>query len=223
MLLDPLDDIVFWSRQLSEHALFLSIGLEVEPWRTRAAQMHERWEAVRAQMPATLARAQIAISGPIQDLRALKVDVYTTLESGRWLGWLFPLFVDHTRRELDYFTQRVFYGGYDASTTTCVNLAFMREHALFAAQLCDPTEATLMKEAADFAGQFAVLQGGCSAVGAQFLDMTIRAGDALDQFFTGAPLTQKGASVIHPVLAEHVVREGRRFTETMRALQLDQK
>jgi hypothetical protein len=45
--IDFSDEIDFWSRQLSEHALFVHLGLLDLPLRTRAQELHEQWELYR--------------------------------------------------------------------------------------------------------------------------------------------------------------------------------
>jgi hypothetical protein len=125
------------------------------------------------------------------------------------------LFVDHTLRELNYFVARAFGPGHSAYATLQENLQFMAEHAHFAAQLCDPTERQLIHQALAAAGQFETASRGCQIVSQQCLELSRRAGEELDRYLTTAPLTKNGNSVIHPVLADHVVREGRRMLQTV--------
>lgn len=216
--MDALDDIVFWSRQLSEHALFMQLGLEVEPYKTQAGALHKDWERARGLLATApdLETAKLTVSGPTTDLGGFKQTVLAEQLAGKWLGWLFPLFVAHTLRELQYFTARVWYGGFPPNETFCQNIAFMREHAEFAAHLLDPSAADLIAPARDVASEFANLQGGCAALSQTYLQMGRKAGQDLDTYLRTQPISAAaGRSVIHPVLAEHVIREGQRFLQTM--------
>lgn len=220
----PRSEMDFWSRQLSEHALFMNLGLEVEPYKSNAGKLHTDWEKVRAQLALIpqndVGGAMTLLAQPVATLRGFKVEVHQRLKNGEWSGWLFPLFIDHTIRELDYFTERVWGGGLPAKNTLCDNLQFMAEHALFAAHLLDPSEGALIQAAADRAQRLVTLHGACmQAVTQQFVVLSVQATQALDTYFTTQPVSAKsGTSVIHPVLADHVVREGRQAMATMNEL-----
>lgn len=218
--------LAFWPRQMEEHALFLSLGLEDPALRAEAARERDRWRKFRARRregPAEAAEA-LALAA---DLRALKVRVHDRLAAGEWLGWLFPSFVDHIRRELDYFTaalrraRRPEPGGSArrASEEMCSWLMFMMEHAAFAAHLLDPREVRLVLRARALIGDFGRLHAACGGADAQLLSLSERAGRALDAYFVGSGLgTARARSVVHPALAAHVVREGRMFLRTVLGL-----
>lgn len=208
---DPVNEseVVFWARQLSEHALFLHLGLEPVALRARAWQLHQDWERIRPSpsIPTFLEQAAA--------LRAFKVEVLETLQKPRWLGWLFPTFVDHLRRELDLVVVRLT-TGVSASKDMCAWLRFSAEHAAFAAHLMDPTEAARVAKAIALTREFLRLGQGCSAVGPQLLTLSQRAGHVLDKFVENE--VPKARSTIHPVLGVHVLREGRRFLRVVDAL-----
>jgi len=216
----PLSDIQFWSRQLSEHALFFSMGLEVEPFKSQAAALHADFERARGQLQniSDLIRARAIAGPPTMNLEDFQQSMMAMLPN-RWLGWLQPLFWDHTLRELRYFVARAWYGGWPKGTTLSANLRFMREHAEFAAQLLDPTQKDLIGQANAVADQFAsVEQNCCASLTPSLLDLSRTAGQVLDQYLTTQPLADPLRGVIHPVLAEHVVREGQRFLATISEL-----
>jgi len=219
--LDPLGDIIFWSRQLSEHALFLNLGLEVEPYKAQAAALHEDWEHARAWLTKSqgLDAAKAIVSEPTKNLASFTQEVLDLQKSGKWMGWLFPLFVDHTLRELIYFVARVWEGGLPTELTYCQNITFMREHAEFAAHLIDPSATALVADAQGIVSEFYNLKGGCHALTQDYINLGLKAGTRLDTYFRTQPVSaSSGKSVIHPVLAEHVIREGQRFLETISAL-----
>jgi hypothetical protein len=217
------DEIEFWSRQLSEHALFVHLGLLDQPLRVRALELHQQWEAyrkARKNLPPLDASAQ-ALALAI-DTRSFLAHVHDRLSKGQWIGWLWPLFIDHIRREGDYFIDIMQHKPMDGVTTCKTWIVFMAEHAAFAAHLLDPTEAAKIRAATAFIGEFERLHGGCSAMNEQLLTMTAKAGTDLDHYFVqldvGGP---KLKSIIHPVLAEHVVREGRRFLGVVEKLKAE--
>lgn len=219
---DQRDEISFWSRQMSEHALFLHLGLEEPTLKQTAYYMHQQWEQNRRrweQVDPTVAASEARYLAA--ELRAFKVQVYQTLLKGTWLGWLWPTFVDHTRRELDFFVSRL-NGQSTVRKDTCEQLRFMAEHAAFAAHLLDPSEAQLIYAAMEQSGQIQGLQNKCEAETLEnLMALSKNATEQLDQYFTGSGIgdLKRVRSVIHPVLAEHVVREGRRFIWFLRTTQ----
>jgi hypothetical protein len=209
---DPMreSEVEFWSRQLSEHALFFQLGLDDPSLKAAAGRLHTAWEQARPTVTAQ------AAAGLARDLRDFKVGLLDRLNRGQWLGWIFPTFVDHTLRELDLFVSRL-HGPVLPQTDCRAWLRFMAEHAAFAAHLMDPVEATRIRVALKFVSEFSQLEAGCTGVSDQLLSLSTRSGQLLDNFMVGQVARAKG--IIHPVLAVHVVREGRRFLRTVSDLQ----
>ena len=211
------DDIEFWSRQLSEHALFMQLGLDDKRLKAVAEQLHNQWESYR-RGPRTVPDAITLVRGT----RDFKTEVHGRLVAGEWLGWLWPLFVDHIRREGDYFLGKL-QGQMLSDADECKTwITFMGDHIAFAAHLLDPSEAARIQQAIAMLGNFNQLWQGCGvAVNQQLLSLTTRSGLDLDAYLKGFGIGKPGGarSIIHPVLAEHVVREGQRFLMTITALQ----
>jgi len=204
-------DVQFWARQFSEHALFFQLGIDNPALKADAKALHEAWERVRT--PTLTLSTTLMLA---QELRAYKMELGDRLNRGEWLGWIFPTFVDHTRRELDLFVAHAT-TAVPASVDCEAWLRFMAEHAAFAAHLMDPVEARRIRMALEFVGNFTRLTRGCGVgVNTQLLSLSKRAGDGLDKFMVGQVAKAKG--IIHPVLATHVVREGRRFLRTVNML-----
>lgn len=204
-------DVTFWARQFSEHALFFSLGIEDQNLRQQATALHADWERARPSLTAGTIMP-LAVS-----LRAYKTELLARLDRGEWLGWIFPLFVAHTRRELDLFITHL-NGTVPAQQDTIEWLRFMAEHAAFAAHLMDPTEASKIRTALAAVRGLEQIRNACitHGVSGQILTLSNHAGEQLDQF-VGRDLP-KARSVIHPVLATHVLREGRRFLYTIQKL-----
>ena len=221
--MDPLDDIRFWSRQLTEHALFLRLGLEVEPYKSHAKALYDDWRRASETLKSapTLDAAKSIVNVPTKNLADFKTEVLKQQQGGVWVGWLFPLFVDHMLRELAYFVARVWHGGLPPNQTYCANVDFMQEHAEFAAHLLDPGAVELIEPARAVAGEFKALHEGCFALTPTLIELGRKAGEKLDEYLRTQPISAvHGKSVIHPVLADHVIREGQRFLATMAELNL---
>ena len=216
-LLPLADDIEFWSRQAGEHALFMALGLRDPVLKRRSEDLHKAWERFRAGPRPVPEALSLVAAG-----RDLKTEVHARLSRGEWLGWLWPLFIDHIRREEDYFAGALQGAKLDAVTECQVWLTFMAEHAAFAAHLLDPSEAERIRQAIEAQGKLGELYRACgSAMNQQLLSLTQRSGMDLDAYMNGLGVGKPGGakSIIHPALAEHVVREGRRFLATMQGLQ----
>lgn len=228
-MLDTLELIRFWSRQLSEHALFMNLGLDPQDLKNEAQAQHAKWESFRVTIPAEASPAEVQdlanqVKPMAMSLRQFKTRVYDRLRAGEWLGWLFPSFVAHTRSELDYFVLHL-NGGMAkaglarASDELCTWLQFMAEHAAFAAHLLDPEERLLIKQAEALNEKLADLEDGCKSMEQGFIVLSQQAGALLDRYFTQNGIgTPQVESIIHPVLALHVVREGRMFLRTLQDL-----
>lgn len=226
---NTLELIKFWSVQLSQHCLFLQLGLDPQDLKNEAQSRHADWEAFRATIPAQASpqevQALVVTVKPLaMSLRRFKTRVYDRLRAGEWLGWLFPSFVGHIRNELDYFVAHLNGSTKNATTNVsdelCIWLKFMSEHAAFAAHLLDPEERLLIRQAEALQEKLEDLEDGCKAVEAGFLALSQKAGTLLDQYFTSNGIgTPQVESVIHPVLALHVVREGRMFLRVLDELQ----
>ena len=208
---DPREEFEFWGRQAVEHALFAHLGLEGAGEKSAALEMHNALKA------AYDARDLEKFLPLLEQSIAFKKQILQRLVGGEWLGWLFPAFVDHVTREEEFFLNRL-RGGPPPAEEAHAWLRFMREHAEFASHLVDTTERQAIMQALALAGDLGGLEHACQqACSAQLAYLSAQKGRELDAFFTGTTPT-KPLSVIHPVLREHVIREGRRFVETMNRL-----
>jgi hypothetical protein len=232
--MEKIELVRFWDRQLSDHALFMVLGLDPQDLKKTAAELHQKFEDLRAEIPsgavssdreAELVTKSVDLA---TSLRGFLTEVYDRQTDGEWLGWLFPTFVDHIRREGDYFVGKVSASGGGLTglpglaDETCAWLRFMAEHAIFASHLLDPSEVTLIAQAQALSEKFQSLQEGCRDMTPQLLVLSRRAGTLLDLYFTKTGIgTPQVSSVIHPMLALHVVREGRMFLRTIRELEGD--
>ena len=208
------NDILFWlGSQDREHMTFLNLGIDPSAagsLKTEAARLQAAYEnAARTQNVQEMLR----LSGPSQ---ALKRAAYTESQK-RWIGWLFPVFYDHIRREIDYALTRI-QRPLSAQEEICFWTQIGAEHAVMAAHLLDPTEARAFQEAMNQYAKMDNLHKSCaSQIMPSMVALTERSARELNRFFTTAERANL-KSVIHPTLAAHIVREGRRFVQTMSRL-----
>lgn len=202
-------EIAWFSRQQSEHALFMHIGFEVEPWKRDAGLLFRNWERARADP-----RLDVII--PLaQQLRLFQVEAFKCLNRGEWLGWLWASFVDHITHELDLGLAHLT-TGVAPTDELCTWIHLLQEHADFTAHLLDPTEKVAITRASDMAIGFAEMVPVCRASDMQFIALTEKAGAQLNQFLANDVKLAK--SVIHPVLQIHLLREGLRFLAVAQSL-----
>lgn len=200
---DPNEEFAFWGRQATEHMLFAHLGLEEPSLKAEAMRQHDRLAA------AYEARDLQAFLPLLETAIETKQAVLDRLNSGEWLGWIYPLFLDHVLREERYFLARLHGAGTPAAESARW-ARFMAEHAMFAAHLLDPAEACAVAAAVQLGGALGGDANACArACTRQFVVMTERHTRELNAFVAGMkPARPK--SIIHPVLGAHVLREGER-------------
>lgn len=222
---DTLTWIKFWSRQLGEHCVFMNLGLVDGDLKARADALHAEWESFRGTIgdtatPELTARAK-ELTVP---LRSFTSEVHDRVIGGEWLGWLEPTLLGHMNRELDYFTATVSAppereGLIAASDELCMWLRHNAEEAAFAAHLLDPKETALIRQAEAFTEKFEDLLDGCGSMEHGFVGLSEKAGRLFDRYLSGSGIgTPKVRSVVHPVLALHVLREVRMSVRVMAEL-----
>lgn len=235
------DDTNFWAKeQLREHAAYLMLGLEDPALKRHATAESAKWEVFKRDRfpntPVTREQAAATIAQARQmtmDLIAFKQEVLSRLNRGEWLGWLFPSFVDHIIREAQYFVRSLQLEdmGWNhndprlGTEENCFFLRIMAEHAIFAAHLLDQPMGNaiqngLIRQAMQFAGGLTNLHSACSQTDPTLLALSANATEQLTQFKrVAAAGIKSGAvkSVIHPNLADHIIREGMRASQIMLA------
>ena len=199
--------------QIGQHALFMSLLLVEQPWKTDATNLTADLEAFRKGRGSMALVDQAAKAVALtMKLRAFLMAAHDKITSGVWLGWAYPLFISHLQREGDFFVEKLANKDKEPSDTElCRVLRFSAEHAAFAVHLLDPSETRKIQEARVLLGRFIDLGDCCKAVEPALIEMSARCERDLDSYFVGfKPKTQ---SIIHPLLAAHVVREGKRFIQ----------
>ena len=206
------DEIRFWVLdQDREHQLFYHLGIEEPSLKAEAARLHEAYEDAKRRDDLAAAMATLDAS------QAFKQRALAASRAG-WIGWLFPLFYDHTFAELEVMRLRIAPGGIQPRGEICAVDRFNADHVAFAAHLADPSERALIEAAGPTALAAADLVTGCAAeTYASLLALSRRNAADVDTLFSGLDL-KAHETVIHPALAAHVVREGKRFVGNLSAL-----
>lgn len=197
----------FWSRQFSEHLQFLEMLFTDAQAKADAAQLKAEYDQARAMALADPMRSAELIR-PAHDLvRAYQGEMVERLSNGEFLGWAFPLFVDHVTREMDLYGHLVGYG--NPAPDNNVQEAVKRmgaEHAQFASHLLDPTESNLSRQASAAAYALYSLADNNSTIAnkAAAKAQRVLAG-WLEKNRIGTP--QGALSIVPKTLADHVIRE----------------
>ena len=154
----------------------------------------------------------------------------------------YPLLIDHTSREAFYFKNRLEElntGQLDPLPDAIINenvffLKIMADHSKFISHLLDPSERKLIAQAKDFSHDFDTLlfqavdlehmapQSHTIPLLDQMLDQNRISVKSLRDFKkTAGELIQQTRikSIIHPLLADHVLREAERFLFILDALE----
>ncbi|SYX83856.1 DUF2935 domain-containing protein [Paenibacillus alvei] len=242
-----LDEIRFWSRIMKEHSLFLKLGFRCEDTQliNEANQFYSLFEQIENQ-----SHAYNADTDPQQIVRfnteVRNAAAYIWAFKRKILGFVltcqmpgannFPLLIDHTSREANYFRNRMEQlnsGQLDPLPDAIINenvffLKIMADHAKFIGHLLDPSERQLVEQARNFSHDFDQLlyqaidldhmrpQSQTKPLLEQFLDQNRVSVTSLRDFKkTARDLIDacKIKSIIHPLLADHVFREAERFLE----------
>lgn len=240
-----LDEIRFWSRIMKEHSLFLRLGFRCEDTQliAEANQFYHLFEDIEQRAhsftnqtnPEQIRAFNTEVQQAATHIFAFKRKVLGLILTCQLPGGNnFPLLVDHTSREANYFKKRLIELNEGklkplADEIIKENVFFLRimaDHAQFIGHLLDPSERKLVDMAQNFSHDFDQLvfqardldsmkpQSQTVPLLGQFLDQNRVSVTSLRDFKkTARDLIEecKIKSIIHPLLADHVFREAERF------------
>lgn len=246
-VVQSLDEIRFWSRIMKEHSLFLKLGFRCEDTQLINEANHfyrvfegieQRSHAFRIDVdPTVIQQFNIEVYSAVSHIWVFKRRILDLILTCRLSGGNnFPLLVDHTSREANYFRNRLVelnQGKLEPLQDAIIDenvffLRIMADHAKFIGHLLDPSERKLVEQAREFSHDFDVLlyqakdldsmrpQSQTNPLLTQFLDQNKVSVKSLRDFKqTARDLIEqcKIKSIIHPLLADHVFREAERFLE----------
>jgi hypothetical protein len=242
-----LNEIRFWARIMKEHSLFLRLGFRAEDTQliqeaNEFYRLFERIEQIAHSYnnqtdPEQIRRFNSEVQQAATNIYAFKRKVLGLILTCKLPGANnFPLLVDHTSREANYFRKRLIelnQGKLQSLPDAIIkeNVFFLRimaDHAKFIGHLLDPSERKLVDVAGNFSNDFDQLlyqardlesmkpQSQTVPLLDQFLDQNRVSVASLRDFKkTARDLIEqcKIKSIIHPLLADHVFREADRFLE----------
>ncbi|MGN4127950.1 DUF2935 domain-containing protein [Lysinibacillus sphaericus] len=242
-----LEEIRFWSRIMKEHSLFLRLGFRCEDTQliNEANQYYYVFEKIEQQShhltnqtdPEQMRRFNTEVQIAATNIFAFKRKVLGLILTCQLPGANnFPLLVDHTSREANYFRKRLIElneGKLKPLADEIIKenvfyLRIMADHAKFIGHLLDPSERKLVEMAREFSNDFDELlfqardlesmkpQSQTVPLLDQFLDQNRVSVVSLRDFKkTARDLIEecKIKSIIHPLLADHVFREAEHFLE----------
>lgn len=242
-----LDEIRFWSRIMKEHSLFLKLGFRCEDTQliNEANQFYALFDQLERKShdftldadPQQIVRFNTEVHNAAVHIWAFKRKILGLVLTCQMPGANnFPLLIDHTSREANYFRTRLEQlnsGQLDPLPDAIINenvffLRIMADHAKFIGHLLDPSERQLVEQARNFSHDFDQLlfqardldsmrpQSLTQPLLDQFLDQNRVSVASLRDFKkTARDLIEacKIKSIIHPLLADHVFREAERFLE----------
>ncbi|MED3574889.1 DUF2935 domain-containing protein [Cytobacillus praedii] len=242
-----LDEIRFWARIMKEHSLFLRLGFRCDDTQLieEANQYFRLFEQIEQRShtftnqtdPQQIKRFNSEVQQAATGIFAFKRKILGLILTCKLPGANnFPLLVDHTSREANYFRKRLIELNEGklkplADAIIKENVFFLRimaDHAKFIGHLLDPSERKLVDMARNFSNDFDQLvfqardlesmkpQSQTVPLLDQFLDENRVSVVSLRDFKkTARDLIEecKIKSIIHPLLADHVFREAERFLE----------
>ena len=242
-----LNEIRFWARIMKEHSLFLRLGFRAEDTQLiqEANQFYQLFENIEQRAhsfnnqtdPEQIRRFNSEVQQAAANIYVFKRKILGLILTCKLPGANnFPLLVDHTSREANYFRKRLIElneGKLRPLPDAIIkeNVFFLRimaDHAKFIGHLLDPSERKLIDVARNFSNDFDQLlyqardlesmrpQSQTVPLLDQFLDQNRVSVSSLRDFKkTARDLIEqcKIQSIIHPLLADHVFREADRFLE----------
>lgn len=214
------NEIDFWARQMSEHALFAHLGLEDPDLKDAALQTHLALEDFRKRFNQSPNNINVmnSILPLLKKEREFQISLLEKINQGNWIGWIFPLFLTHVTLELDYFVDKLNGIKYRPEDEVIFWNRINSEHAAFAAHLLDPSERELFVAADQMSLKFMNIP---KSEREMMIKLSLIASKELDKFAKDAQAAGKTVkSIIHPVLLAHVIREGERSIQTLNNLGL---
>lgn len=226
LLLDvtQMDEITFWSRQLAEHALFISKALEagreelttlgLENLITDGIAFYELWMFIfdRLRMGEEVFQEELLDS--LEMLRNYLIRV-GELVIVTWVGYNFPSQIEHYLEELKHMERHVKGEEIPEEELVAFWTEIHKDHAALFSRLLDPAEKDAFQETLLYQQLFETTLADLPTQEIE-IDQYVTLSQQINDFnnFTATLREQQALgqlrSVIHPRLALHIHREGLR-------------
>ena len=221
-----LAESLFWLDQEFEHAKFFVMHMpspDLDPQRRMVMKMQDSLggQLKKVQAGGATAGNLQSFNRPTIELVRRFLDVKRQMEkdqeAGRLKSLAWPTFFEHVALEGERFANRLekFSQGrveYDRGEVVGFWSRIMADHADFIAHLLDPEEKALVQKAMQTAGVWRASKGASPD----------KVDDTLDSFIAFKKTAGAGVesgqikSIIHPLLADHVLREALKFSDELK-------
>jgi Domain of unknown function (DUF2935) len=221
-----LAESLFWLDQEFEHTKFFIMHMPSPDLDTQRAQVMQFQNDFNARLNAVRSggadRANLAaFNRPTIELVRRFLDAKRMMEkeqeAGRLKSLAWPTFFEHVALEGERFANRLekfSQGRVEMDRSEVVNFwsRIMADHADFIAHLLDPEEKALVQKAMQTSTAWRGLKGGSKG----------KVDDTLDSFIAFKKTAGAGVesgqikSIIHPLLADHVLREALKFSDELK-------
>lgn len=204
------NDVRFWLHQDMEHNLFFAMGFEDPALKMEALRLHDAFQTA-------LAKGDLGALALIPTSQDFKRRALAATKA-RWTGSVYPSFIDHVAREIDWMLVRPLAGAVQTPEVICAINQLNADHAALAAHLLDPSATAFVNKAHDLHMRGTQIATGCAAaVLPTLLAISKNAATEADTLIN-AVITQKPPHIINPRLAAHVDREGKYFLGRLNAI-----
>ena len=221
-----LAESLFWLDQEFEHAKFFVMHMpspDLDPQRRTVMQMQDGLgsQLKKVQAGGATSGNLESFNRPTIELVRRFLDVKLQMEkdqkAGRLKSLAWPTFFEHVALEGERFAKRLenFSRGrveYDRGEIVDFWSRIMADHADFVAHLLDPEERALVQKAMQTSEAWRAMKDGSKE----------KVDDSLDSLIAFKKTAQAGVevgqikSIIHPLLADHVLREALKFSDELK-------
>jgi len=219
----------FWSEILRDHADFFMMLMPGDPLRERREEARVFRQAFDSHLRRAgemskedLPRANRETLDDVKRFIEWKMNMRTLQASGRIRSLVWPSFFQAAANEADHWRKRLerLSKGEPSlvrQETLDLWLADGAEHLSMIAHLLDPGETRLVHEAMEASKKFARLKATPELSPAQ-AEQAAQERHLLEARTRKAVVDARAHSIIHPLMADHMVREGLRFIEELKKL-----
>ena len=198
------ENIEFWSLQMEEHMLFITLGLANEELRQESYNIYLYWQAFRN-------RDETVSLGDIMTVTGqYKTKVLEILKSGKWIGWLFPSFLQHILDEYNYFENILLGKTLSAQEEMKFWNKINKEHIAMVKQMCDPEAKAMIELSQNFVDNFEKIPQNDFT---QMIILSKRLTSSLGQFqkeMREHGKVMQSQTILHPKILDHMIRENER-------------
>lgn len=227
---ETLDHIHFWANQMEEHLFFYYLGLNDQNLKLEANNLSMAWKSFlkktftnrsidlykvvleegdfRKLKDLNRAELRKELYGLLEETEFFKRDVLERLEAGKWLGLMYPAYAEHVLDELLFFRSRLDILDIPHSEVVRFWTEINGEHAGMEAHLLDPSPEnfSLVDQATQSFKESLHILGEEK----RFMEHLSVALIEHIQDAHYAAIENPPKSIIHPLLLDHVTREGER-------------